>query len=280
MRKRRLVRKQILIYLAALGIVLYSVLPITWLVSTSFKSQAEILQGARTFLPSTWTLTNYTDVLLKSEYGLYFVNSLVVTLAATSIVMVCAILSGYSFSGMFRYPEKNAIMIVIILARMVPEIAIVIPMYFYLQWAGLYDTRAGIALVIAALAYPLATWLMKSFFDDIPESLYEAAKLDGCNSWDILRRIVLPISGPSISSTLIITFLTVWNSFLIPLTFAKTARSKTFPVAISELAFGEFGVSWGTLSALSVMAVIPMFLIGVFAQKYIVAGLTSGAEKG
>jgi multiple sugar transport system permease protein len=91
---------------------------------------------------------------------------------------------------------------------------------------------------------------------------------------------VLPISAPSVSSTLIITFLTVWNSFLIPLTFAKTPSTKTFPVAVAELAYGEYGVNWGSLAAISILAIIPVFALGVFAQKYIIAGLTGGTEKG
>lgn len=278
--KAKKIVRQTIIYIIAIIVFLYTVLPILWIVLTSFKTQNEILMGKGYILPQDWTLENYKDIILKSVYGKYFLNSFIVTIGATALVMVTAILSGYSLSNAFNYKTKNGFMIFIIIARMVPDIAIIIPMYFYIQKLGLFDTKTGITLMISAMAYPLATWLLKSFFDDIPPSLYDAAKIDGCTTWQTLRRIVLPISGPSISSTLIITFLTVWNSFLIPLTFAKTASAKTFPVAISELAYSEFGVSWGNLSALSVLAVIPMFLLGIFAQKYIIAGLTSGAVKG
>ena len=278
--RKKYILKRLFIYLMAAAVILYTVLPILWILLTSFKPQTELYQSSTAILPSVWTPDNYKEVLLKSQYGRYFINSFIVTTSATLIVMICAIFSGYSFSGAFRYKGKSSFMVFIIIARMVPEIAIIIPMYFFIQKVGLFDTKLGIILVNSAMAYPLAAWLMKSFFDDIPSSLYEAAKLDGCNSWMVLRKIVMPISGPSISSTLIITFLTVWNSFLVPLTFAKSVNAKTFPVAISELAFGEYGVSWGNLSALSILAVIPMFLIGIFAQKYIIAGLTSGAEKG
>lgn len=268
------------IYFAIVLIFLYTVLPIIWIVLTSFKTQQEIFSNSLNILPLQPTLENYRNIMVKSIYGRYFINSIVISIAATGVVLVCAILSGYSFSSAFTFQGKNSFMILIIIARMIPEIAIIIPMYFFIQKLGLFDTKTGIVLMISAMAYPLATWLIKSFFDDIPQSLYDAAKIDGCRSAQILVKIVLPISGPSLSSTLIITFLTVWNSFLIPLTFAKTAQSKTFPVAISELAYGEFGVSWGNLSALSVIAVIPMFILGIFAQKYIIAGLTGGAEKG
>lgn len=277
-RNQRIVRNTV-IYVSAVFIMLYSILPIAWMVLTSFKSSAEIMMSGTNILPDDWTSENYIQVFSKSSYIRYFMNSIIVTLSATALVMVCAILSGYSFSSAFNYRGKNLLMIIIIIARMVPEIAIIIPMYFFIQKIGLYDTKMGIILLVSATSYPLATWLMKSFFDNIHESLYDAAKIDGCSSFQTLRRIVLPISGPSISSSMIITFLTIWNSFLIPLSMAKTEKAKTFPVAISELAYGEFGVNWGNLSALSVVAVIPMFIIGILAQKYIIAGLTSGAVK-
>ncbi len=278
--KRNTIIKNIFIYFASVMILLYTVLPIIWVVLTSFKTQGEIFANSMQILPTKPTLDNYREVFLKSVYGRYFINSILITLSSTTLVMFAATLSGYSFSSAFCYNRKNSLMVLIIIARMIPEIAIIIPMYFFIQKLGMFDTKTGITLMISAMAYPLATWLIKSFFDDIPHSLYDAAKIDGCKSNQILTKIVLPISGPSLSSTLIITFLTVWNSFLIPLTYAKTARAKTFPVAISELAFGEYGVSWGSLSALSVIAVIPMFILGVFAQKYIISGLTGGAEKG
>ncbi|ADK79941.1 carbohydrate ABC transporter permease [Sediminispirochaeta smaragdinae] len=268
------------IYLAAILILFYTVLPVLWIVFTSFKTKMEIYAYPPTLFPKIFTLGNYKVILSESQYGMYFLNSIWITLIATALVMSFAILSGYSFTSAFSYKGKSSLMIFIIIARMIPEIAIIIPMYFFIQNIGLFDTKTGIILMVSAMAYPLAAWLLKSFFDDIPVSLYDAARIDGCSSFSILRKIILPISGPSISSTLIITFLTIWNSFLIPLTFAKTIHTKTFPVAIAELAYGEYGVNWGSLSAISILAVIPMFLLGIFAQKYIIAGLTGGAEKG
>ena len=273
--------RTILYYFFAILILLYTILPILWIVFTSFKTESEIFSAHQKILPDSFLyIDNYKAILNKTAYGRYFINSMIITLFSTALVMICAIFSGYSFSSTFNFKGKNACMIFIIVARMIPEIAIIIPMYFFLQKIGLYDTKLGIGLVISAMAYPLAAWLLKTFFDDIPMSLFDAAKIDGCNSLQTLRKIVLPISGPSISSTLIITFLTIWNSFLIPLSLSKTVQAKTFSIAISELAYSEFGVSWGNISALSVIAVIPMFLIGIFAQKYIIAGLTSGSEKG
>ena len=273
--------RTILYYFFAILILLYTILPILWIVFTSFKTESEIFAAHQKILPDSFLyIDNYKAILNKTAYGRYFINSMIITLFSTALVMICAIFSGYSFSSIFNFKGKNACMIFIIVARMIPEIAIIIPMYFFLQKIGLYDTKLGIGLVISAMAYPLAAWLLKTFFDDIPMSLFDAAKIDGCNSLQTLRKIVLPISGPSISSTLIITFLTIWNSFLIPLSLSKTVQAKTFSIAISELAYSEFGVSWGNISALSVIAVIPMFLIGIFAQKYIIAGLTSGSEKG
>ncbi len=268
------------IYFFALLVFLYAALPIVWVILTSFKTKSEIYAYPPSLFPINFVLENYKAILLESQYRIYFLNSIIVTIFATSLVMVFGIISGYSYSSAFEYKGKNALMIFIIIARMIPEIAIIIPLYFFIQKIGLFDTKIGLVLMNSAMAYPLATWLLKSFFDGLPTSLYDAAKIDGCNIFTILRRIVLPISGPSISSTLIISFLTIWNSFLIPLTFAKTPTSKTFPVAVAELAYGEYGVNWGSLAAISILAIIPVFLLAIFAQKYVIAGLTGGAEKG
>ena len=177
----RHITRNIIIYVFAVIIFLYTVLPIFWIFITSFKSQNEIFQNTQSVFPIKWTLENYKKVLMQSIYGKYFLNSIIITFFSTTIVMCCAILSGYSFSMAFDYKWKNPFMIFIIIARMVPEIAIIIPMYFFIQKLGLYDTKTGIVLMISAMAYPLATWLIKSFFDDIPSSLYDAGKIDGCS---------------------------------------------------------------------------------------------------
>jgi multiple sugar transport system permease protein len=270
----------VFIYAAATLLALYTLLPIVWVVLTSLKAEGEIVAFPPHVFPQQWTLDNYHRMLFETDYRYYARNSLIVGVGGTLLVMVLSIASGYAYSKFFNYRAKNPMMIFIIIARMVPEIAVIIPLYFLMQTYNLYDSKLGLILMLSAMAFPLATWLLKTFFDDVPVSVAEAAIIDGCSSVGVLIRVILPISWPAIASTVTITFLTVWNSFLIPLVFTKSVGSKTLPVAISELAYGEYGVNWGGLSATAIITIIPVFLIGLFAQKYLTAGLTAGAEKG
>ncbi|HML21996.1 MAG TPA: carbohydrate ABC transporter permease [Aggregatilinea sp.] len=268
-----------LIYFAATLLVLYTLLPIIWVLLTSFKAETEIVSFPPHVFPQHVTFDNYSR-MFETDYRYYARNSLIVGVVGTALVMVLGIASGYSYSKFFTYKAKNAMMIFIIIARMVPEIAVIIPLYFLMQTYNLYDSKTGLILMLAAMAFPLATWLLKTFFDDVPVSITEAATIDGCSSIGVLVRVILPISWPAIASTVTITFLTIWNSFLIPLVFTKSVESKTLPVAISEIAYGEYGVNWGGLSAIAIITIVPVFVIGLFAQKYLTAGLTAGAEKG
>ena len=272
--------RMVLIYTAATLLALYTLLPIVWVLLTSLKAEAEIISFPPHAFPRHLTLDNYSRMLFQTDYRYYARNSLIVGVVGTALVMVLSVASGYAYSKFFSYKAKNPMMIFIIIARMVPEIAVIIPLYFLMQTYDLYDSRTGLILMLAAMAFPLATWLLKTFFDDVPVSIAEAATIDGCSSVGVLVRVILPISWPAIASTVTITFLTIWNSFLIPLVFTKSVNSKTLPVAISEIAYGEYGVNWGGLSAIAMITIVPVFLIGLFAQKYLTAGLTAGAEKG
>ncbi len=268
------------IYTSALLLALYTLLPIVWVLLTSLKTEGEIIAFPPHVLPQHTTFDNFQRMLFETDYRYYARNSLIVGVGSTLLVMVLAVASGYAYSKFFNFRAKNPMMIFIIIARMVPEIAVIIPLYFLMQTYNLYDSKLGLVLMLSAMAFPLAAWLLKTFFDDVPISIAEAAIIDGCSSIGVLTRVILPISWPAIASTVTITFLTVWNSFLIPLVFTKSVGSKTLPVAISELAYGEYGVNWGGLSSVAIITVIPVFLIGLFAQKYLTAGLTAGAEKG
>ncbi len=279
MNMQKLTGFNMLIYACAACVALLTLLPIIWVLLTSFKNEAEIFSLASKIIPGSLYLENYAKTLLKSDYGYYAVNSLVVGCASTCLVMLLSILSGYSYSKFFTFTGKNALMVFIIICRMVPEIAVIIPLFMLIQSIGLYDSKMGLVLVYAATAYPLATWLIKTFFDELPTSIVESATIDGCGPLGTLWRIILPVSGPSLASTVTITFLTVWNPFLTALVLGKTIRSKTLPVAISELAYAEYGVNWGGLSAIAIVTVIPVFLIGLLAQKYLTTGLTAGAVK-
>lgn len=267
-------------FVIGIGVAAVTLLPVLWLFFTSFKANEEILGSTPTFIPRTVSLTHYARVLMDSDYSSYMWNSIIISIATTVIVMVTSIFSGYGYSKFFKFRGQGPLLLFVLISRMLPPIAIVVPLYEGFAEFGLLDSKTGLVLISTAIAFPLATWVLKTFIDEIPHSLVEAARIDGCGSMGVLWHVILPLLKSAIASTVTITFLTAWNLFLIPLIFGKSLASKTLPVAISDLAFGEYGTHWGDLAALSVIMIIPVALIGLFGQRYLTTGLTAGAEKG
>lgn len=277
MRRKNLYR--LFIYCMSFLVTMIALLPVIWVFLTSFKTRNEVYSFPPVLLPASFDLQNYIEMLHGTKYGYFTINSIIVGVSATCLVMLLAMLSAYGYSKFFSFVGQRSALLGVLIARMVPEVAIVVPLYLVVQKVDLYDTKVALIIIYSAIAYPLATWLLKTFFDDIPKSIVEAARIDGCKSLEILYRVILPIAKPALASAITITFLTVWNPFLIALVFSGTINSKTLPVAISEVSHAEYGVEWGHLSALSMITILPVFLIGLFAQKHLTSGLTAGALK-
>ncbi len=273
-------KKQTALFLAGLFVSVSSVLPIIWLIFTSFKTHGEIVGSKPTFFPRTVSLGHYARIFMDHDYIRYIWNSCFVAIVTTVAVVLLSIIAGYGYSKFFKFRGQGMLLLFVLVSRMLPPIAIVVPLYDGFSKFGLLDTKTGLVLISSAISLPLGTWMLKTFFDEIPSSVVDAATIDGCNPMSVLWNIILPLSKSAIASTVTITFLTAWNLFLIPLIFGKSLASKTLPVAISSLAFGEYGTQWGDLAALSVIMIVPVALIGLFGQRYLATGLTTGAEKG
>lgn len=254
--------------------------PIVWLMLTSLKGDAEIFGPSPTFFPREFTVQNYLAIFGNDRFVQYGLNSLIVSIATTIGVTVLAIPAGYGFSKFFVFKGQTTGLVGVLIARMLPPIAIVIPLYMVFSEIGLLDTLRGLTAINIAIALPLAIWMFVVFFDATPGALAEAAMVDGCSKLQVLRYIILPLAKATTSSVMIITFLTSWNLFIIPLIFSSSASAKTLPVAISELAFGEYGTAWGQLAALSTVMLVPIVLLAISAQRYLAQGLTTGASKG
>lgn len=268
-------------YLAvALVVTVITLMPVVWLIFTSFKDHDEIFAATPTFIPHSFTTIQYVNLFINGEYSQYIWNSIVITTITTVVVLLLGILSAYGYSKFFRFRGKNTLFLFVLISRMLPPIAIVVPLYVVFAEFGLLNTRLGLVFINSAIALPLAIWMLTTFFDDIPKSLFDAARIDGCNSFGVLWYVIIPLSRSAIASTVTITFLTAWNLFLIPLIFGKSDTTQLLPVAISKLAYGEYGTAWGGLAALSVAMIVPVALIGLFGQRYLASGLTAGAEKG
>jgi len=266
------------LWLLIMVLCIVVLIPILWIIMTSFKNQSEIYTFPPTLLPKGLRYQNYLEIFSRTDYGLFAINSVIVSSVATLFTMVIAIFSAYGYSR-FKFPASSPFLLLILITRMIPPIAAVIPLYLMVQRLGIYDTKINLVLLYSVIALPLAIWMLKISFDDIPRSLEDAARIDGCSNLGILIRVILPLVAPALASTTIITFLTVWNEFLFPLIFTSSSTSKTLPVAIAQLTHAEYGINWGHLCAMAMVIVLPALVIALSVQKYVVSGLMAGASK-
>jgi multiple sugar transport system permease protein len=224
-------------------------------------------------------MDNYQRIFSVGKYMTYFMNSIIVSFGTVFICLVAAILSGYSFSR-FKIPFKNFAMTSILSVQMFPVVTILIPLYtLYLKF-GLINTYLGLMLADASFSLPLCIWLLKSFFETIPKELDESACIDGCGRLKTLRVIILPLLKPGLVAVGVYTFLLAWDDFLCSLIIMNQEKMKTLPIGISQSFMGELGYDYAGMMTLSVIASLPIILIFIFLQKYMISGLTSGAVKG
>jgi len=189
---------------------------------------------------------------------------------------VLSSISAYSLSRL-RPKHKMGLNYIILGMRMIPPIAIVVPLYIIWQRIGLYDTRLGLIIPFIALDIPISTWMMQGFFDSVPENLEDAATVDGCSRFEAFVKIILPITAPGIAATSIFAFSTSWNNLTLPLPLTMT-EAATLPVLASQVRTDE-GILWGQLGAYATLMIIPMALFTAFAAKYLIKGMSSGAVK-
>ncbi len=250
-------------------------LPLAWVLRTSFADKVVAYQmpPALFFTP---TLDNYRDVLLRFDFGSFFLNSLIVALATTLIALLLGALAAYAID---RFRTGGAVMPLAILAtQMMPPIVLVIPFFLIFKQLGLADTHAGLVITYLTFNLPYVVWLMMSFFRRVPRELDEAAFIDGAGPFQVFWRIVLPASLPGIGAAGVLSFVLCWNEFLFALMLTGQ-QTKTLPVAISSLVTQQ-GTAIGAVCASTMLAIAPMVLVYFAIRKLLVAGLSLGAVKG
>jgi len=260
-----------------LGMVAIYVFPFFYLVLTSFKSPGAALAIPPRIWPSTWTLSNYSAVFGTPGVAKAFFNSLLIALLSTGISIVLAVPAAF---GVVRYRTRAARVFVTgaLVVRMVPAIAIGVPLVGLEARLHLTDTQLGVAFAHITVALPLAIWLMTSFFEASPIELEEAARIDGCSRLAALGRVIVPITAGGIAVTAVFSFLASWNDFLFAL-LLTAQRSETVPVMIGNFQT-EYGNEWASMTALAVLYTIPVVIATLIFQRKIVSGLTLGAVKG
>ena len=254
------------------------VLPIYWIVITSFKTSGEILDlNNITFFPKDFTLENYTGLFEQFHYGVLLKNSLLVSVASALVVTVFSMLGGHSLAR-YKFRGKQTVVLFFLITQMIPGILVIIPLYIIFSKLGMINTHIGLFIYYVTVNLPFCVITMRSFFERIPITLEEAAKVDGCTKMQSLFKIVFPIMFPGIVSVFVFGFIGAWNELIAGSIFISTPEMWTIPVGLKTL-IGKYNVEWGLLMAGGVMALIPTALMFAVMQKFIVDGMTAGAVK-
>jgi len=276
-RKKLIKRGRQLIILIILGLALvYFLFPIYFIVSTAFKERVLAFS-----YPPQWvfkpTLTNFRVVLAKVEFTKAFLNSVVVALSSVFIAMILGVPAGYALAR-YRFKSKKNVIMWILSTRMAPPIVIIIPFFVIVNALHLYDTKIALVVIYTVFNLPLSILMMKSFFEELPIELEEAGLIDGGTVNTVFRKIVLPLVKPGLAATFILCFIFSWNEFMLAMILTGR-QAKTLPVVVTGYIQQTRGILWAEMSAASVMIMIPLIILSLFIQKYLVRGLTFGSIK-
>ncbi|MBN9151971.1 MAG: carbohydrate ABC transporter permease [Micrococcales bacterium] len=248
------------------------------MVSTSFKAQAYVLTFPPQFIPDPATTDNYVQALTTENFGRYFLNSIIVSVIATSVSLLVSSMMAYAFAR-FDFPGRELIFRVLLLGLIVPAMMLIIPQFILAKQLHLLDSLPGLIVFYIAGTLALNTFLLRGFFESIPAELDQAMQVDGANAWVRYWNLALPLAKPALATATIFTFLSCWDEFAWALTIINTPEHLTLPVAI-QLFQGQNATQWGLVFAASLIAVIPVIIVFLVFQRYIVQGLTAGSIKG
>ena len=274
-RRQRVVALR-LVLLTAGAVVM--VLPFAWMLSTSFKPDSLVLQVPPQLLPHHATTANYTGAWTSNEFGRYFLNSVIVAVLTTVSAVFLSAMMAYAFAR-FVFPGRTLLFGLLLIGLMVPTMMLLIPQFLLAKNLLLLNSIWGLVVFYTGGNLALNTFLLRSFFADIPHELEEAMVVDGAGPWKRFWRLILPLSRPALATVAIFTFLGSWDEFVWALTIINDPSKRTLPIAIA-LFQGQHATSWGLVFAASVIAVVPVIAVFAIFQRQFVSGLASGALKG
>lgn len=266
-------------YLAYLLIFLFFAGPLLWLVSLSIRTQAEVFVSDLRIIPQNPTIENYEGVLANPRFPTYLWNGLKLAVIGAFGAMLFATPAAYALSR-FRFASRKVWMIGLLGFQMISPLVIMVPLYRYMDSIGLTETHFGASLIYIAIAAPLFTWMLKGFLDTIPQSLEDAAMIDGCTRFGAFMRVVLPLSLPGLTSAFVLNAILGWSQFIIP--FILLSKPALLPISVGIFNFqGTYSqTSTQILAAASVLSIVPAVIVFLALQRFIIGALMAGAVKG
>jgi multiple sugar transport system permease protein len=276
---RRALAADVGTYFAYLLIFLFFAGPLLWLVSLSIRTQAEIFVSDLRIIPQNPTLENYEGVLANPRFPTYLWNGLKLAVIGAFGAMLFATPAAYALSR-FRFASRKVWMIGLLGFQMISPLVIMVPLYRYMDRIGLTESHFGASLIYIAIAAPLFTWMLKGFLDTIPQSLEDAAMIDGCTRFGAFMRVVLPLSLPGLTSAFVLNAILGWSQFIIP--FILLSKPALLPISVGIFNFqGTYSqTSTQILAAASVLSIVPAVIVFLALQRFIIGALMAGAVKG
>jgi arabinogalactan oligomer/maltooligosaccharide transport system permease protein len=279
------------IHAGLISFTLLTIYPVLWVLALAFSGQQSVglidlpkdpsfLERARGILPwpAHFSVTNFVDVMTEQPFGRWLLNSVLVSVMTTLLGVFLACTAAYAFSR-FRFPGRDGGMLAFLVSQMFPGTLMLIPLFIIIvKWLGLGNTFWGLVIVYATTAIPFCVWMLKGYFDTIPIDIEESAVIDGASRQTIFLRIILPLSTPAIAITALFSFMTAWNEFILASVFLESESMYTAPVGL-RFFVGGFSSQWGFFAAGSVIVSLPVVILFLYLQKYLVSGLTAGSVK-
>jgi ABC-type glycerol-3-phosphate transport system permease component len=254
------------------------VYPFLYMLSTSFKTRSLVLSAPLDLIPSNPTLDNYAQALGANNFGRYFLNSAMVAVVSTALIVALSSMMAYAFSRL-TFPGKRVLFTAIVVGLAIPTMMLIIPQFLLARDLHLLNSLQGLVPFYVGTALGFNTFLLAGFFETIPRELDEAMIVDGAGPWRRYWSLALPLARPALATTVIFAFLGTWDEFAWALTVLNDTDVRTLPIAIS-LFQGQHSTSWGLVFAASMIAIVPVLIVYIVFQRFFVAGLTTGAVKG
>ena len=279
--RRRLDATKILIYASYLIVILLFWGPVAWMISLSLKTIPDILAYPPKLFPSHFAIENYGTIFAKSTIPRNMLNSAKITVITVVGTLLVTVPAAYAFSR-FRFKGRTQILMAILLFQMISTLIIILPLYRYFIKLNLLDSHFGLILIYITVQIPFSVWLLKGFFDSIPKSLDDAARIDGASRLQSVIRVLIPVAMPGIAAAVLFNTINAWSQFLIPFVLIGKGRLQPVSVGVAKFAetVGEAIVTTHLLAAASLMAMLPAIAIFIVLQRFIVKILISGAVKG
>lgn len=273
-------KKNILFCVISVVILCVLLFPLFWILVTSLKTEQEIFQIPPTFYPHELNLKSYAAQVETGDFNMFraFGNSFIISIGAMLIAVVLAVPASYAIAR-YRFVGRKAMLLGFLVTQMLPVSVLLTPMFIMFKGMNVYNTWISAILADATLGIPFSVLILKNYFASIPKELEEAAYIDGCGRMKAFMKVLVPVAKPGVIVCAIFSFLYSWGDLAYGMTFILDQQKRPITAGIFNF-MGQYGTTWSYLTAFAIVTIIPVALIFIFMQKYIIAGMTSGAVKG